>query len=233
MEEDEIFRIALKMHAVSGGIALFGAPLAMIVRKGGNAHRFWGKVFFYSMAVVCLTAVYTGFVRPNYVMALVAVFSFHMCAAGYRALYLKKLHEGLRPQRMDLLIHGIAGVFSLGLLIYSAGTILAGHGNSFSYIFTVFGMIGIFNVLRYMRRFKNPTFDRRQWFYDHMSGFLGAYIATLSAFSAVNFEFLPVLVRWLWPTAIGVPLMIVWIRYYRGKFEKGKRVQQLVHLQIK
>jgi hypothetical protein len=166
-------------------------------------------------------------------MALVAVFSFHMCAAGYRALYLKKLHEGLRPQRIDLVLHGTAGLFSLGLLIWGVGTLASGHPSPFSTIFIVFGTIGIFNAFRYMRRFKNPRVDRRQWFYDHMTGFLGGYIATLSAFSAVNMGFVPMPWRWLWPTIVGVPLMVLWLRYYGRKFSAGRHVKDMADVRIR
>jgi hypothetical protein len=50
-----------------------------------------------------------------------------------------------------------------------------------------------------------------------MAGMLGSYIATVSAFSVVNFAFLPPAVRWLWPTAIGTPLITVWITYYKRR----------------
>jgi hypothetical protein len=31
---------------------------------------------------------------------------------------------------------------------------------------------------------------------------------------------LPIVVRWLWPTAVIVPLMVVWITYYKFKFAR-------------
>jgi hypothetical protein len=34
----------------------------------------------------------------------------------------------------------------------------------------------------------------------------------------VNLDVLPVTVRWLWPTALGVPLIAVWIAYYKRRF---------------
>jgi hypothetical protein len=30
--------------------------------------------------------------------------------------------------------------------------------------------------------------------------------------------------QWLWPTLLGVPLMIRWMNHYRREFAKGKRV---------
>jgi hypothetical protein len=51
---------------------------------------------------------------------------------------------------------------------------------------------------------------------------LGSYIATVSAFSAVNFQFLPVVVRWLWPSIVGVPGIFLWMSYYKAKFSRGR-----------
>jgi hypothetical protein len=49
---------------------------------------------------------------------------------------------------------------------------------------------------------------------------LTSYVAAVTAFSAVNFTFLPTTVRWLWPTLIGTVGIVVWVRYYRTRFER-------------
>ncbi|MBK9761020.1 MAG: hypothetical protein IPO90_13855 [Flavobacteriales bacterium] len=117
--DQEVLPWVLRLHGASGALALFVAPMAMFVYKGGLWHRRWGKIFFYSMILVCATAIIMAVAVPrNFWLALVAVFSFHMVASGYRSLYLKKLHEGLKPERLDKWLHGVAGVFSGGLLIW-------------------------------------------------------------------------------------------------------------------
>src|SRR5258707_161013 len=98
-------------------LALVLAPLAMLTVKGSRAHRRWGTIYFWSMAVVASTAVVLALWRPQIFLAL-----------------------------------------------------------------------------------------------------LGSYIAAVSAFSVVNFTFLPTTVRWLWPTALGVPLITAWITYYKIRF---------------
>ena len=37
-----------------------------------------------------------------------------------------------------------------------------------------------------------------------------SYIAAVSAFSVINFHFLPRAVRWLWPGTVGVPGIFIW-----------------------
>lgn len=223
------------IHATAGGIALFVAPLAMIVHKGGDWHRRWGKVFFYGMIGVCATAIIMGILHPaRFLLALVAVFSFHMIASGYRSLYLKQLHKGLRPARIDLVLHGVAGVVNGGLLIWGLAHLLLGGLDTQALLFTVFGLIGTLMVVNGIMRFYRRRHDKREWLYGHIAGFLGGYIATVSAFSAVNLNMIqPTWLQWLWPTIIGVPLIFFWIWWLRRRFAKGQRLRSFADVRIK
>ena len=222
----------LYLHIAAGFIALLVAPLAMIVRKGGRAHRLWGRIYFYAMCVVVVTAVVVGWARENYIMMLVAVFSFHLVASGYRALYLKKLHKGQRPGPVDWLLNGTAGVFNVALLLWGMSGIIMGHAKAFNYIFSVFGLIGCLFVFRQVHKFFKRTHGKDEWFFDHFTGMIAGYIATVSAFSAVNLEMLPVLIQWLWPTAIGTPVIFLLSRHYRRKFAKGVRAHDIAKVKI-
>lgn len=234
MEEEIWLTNVLRVHAVSGGVALVVAPMAMLVTKGGDWHRRWGKLFFYAMAVVTITAIISGVVRPNILMALVAIFSFHMVASGYRALYLKRLHQGQRPTTLDLGLHGSAGLINGGLFLWGVSHLMLGHRDSTSIIFTVFGAIGLFMVWSQMRQFYKANHDKRDWFYAHMTGFLGGYVATVSAFSAVNLDMIkPTWLQWLWPTLVGAPMIALWIRYYRSSFEKGRKLKDMTDIRIR
>ena len=222
------------IHATAGSIALFVAPLAMIVHKGGDWHRRWGKVFFYGMIVVCVTAIIMGVLHPaRFWLALVAVFSFHMIASGYRSLYLKQLHKGLRPARIDLILHGVAGVVNGGLLIWGLAHLLLGGFNTQALLFTVFGLIGTLMVVNGIMRFYRRRHDKREWLYGHIAGFLGGYIATVSAFSAVNLNMIqPTWLQWLWPTIVGVPLIFFWTWLLRRRFAKGQRLRTFADVRI-
>ena len=70
----------------------------------------------------------------------------------------------------------------------------------------VFGVVGLALSALDIRRFIRPAVDRNAWWFSHMAGMLGSYIAAVTAFSVVNFAFLPTTTRWLWPTVIGSPL---------------------------
>lgn len=172
-----------------------------------------GQGLFYGMIAVCATAITLGILHPkNFWLALVAVFSLYMVASGYRSLYLKQMHRGLRPARVDITLHGIAGVVNGGLSIWGLAHLILGSFNTQAVLFTVFGLIGTLMVLNGFLKFYRRRHDKREWLYGHMGGFLGGYIATVSAFSAVNLTMVePVWLQWLWPTIIGVPLIFFWI----------------------
>lgn len=209
----EIFRTVLAIHIICGGIALFVAPGAMLTRKGGLWHRRWGKVYFWAMAIVAITALALSLLRPGLFLFLVAVFSFYLAFTGYRVLYRKT------PQQpANFLDWGGAALMLLG------GVGLVGYGvyslqtSTFGLVPVIFGSIGLLVAAIDVRAFLRPSDDKRAWWFTHMNRMLGAYIATVSAFSAVNFMFLPPLVRWLWPTVIGLAGSFLWARHYRRKF---------------
>jgi len=120
---------------------------------------------------------------------------------------------------MDWLALGIMIVGGLGLLlmgiIHPAGMPLPAP-----IVSIVFGVAGIGTGLRDLQRFVKPPADKNSWLYAHIVGMLASYIATLTAFSATNFRFLPTAVAWLWPTAVWVPVIFLWVGYYRKKFAK-------------
>lgn len=234
--DDDLLPWILRMHITAGGVSLFVAPLAMLVKKGGDWHRRWGRIFFWGMAVVCVTAIVMGInhYHTSVWLALVAVFSFHMVASGYRSLYLKKLHQGQKPARVDLVLHGVAGLMNGGLLIWGLAHLLLGRKSYDVLLFIVFGLIGTFMVVSNLLRFYRRKNDKREWLYGHMTGFLGGYIATVSAFSAVNLNMIrPVWLQWLWPTLIGAPLIAWWVRSYKKRFANGERMRNLADIRIR
>ena len=209
----DAFRIILTLHIFCGGVALFVAPGAMLTRKGGLWHRRWGKIYFWAMALVALTALVLSLLRPGLFLALVAVFSFYLAFTGYRVLYRKTPRQ--RAELID---------WSGTVLMLLGGAALVGYGlyllrtSGFGTVAVIFGGIGLLLASLDVRAFLRPPADKRAWWFMHMNRMLAAYIATVSAFSAVNFFFLPTLVRWLWPTVVGVIGILVWSHHYRKKF---------------
>lgn len=229
-----ILPIIKYIHVSAGALALVVAPLAMVAYKGGSWHRRWGKVFFYAMIPVCLTAIAMGILNPeSFWLAMLAIFSFHLIAMGYRSLYLKNLYKGIRPKRIDLIMHSLAGVVDGGLLIWGLAHLILEGFSQQALLFTLLGVIGSAMVLGGFLQFYRQRQDRRLWLYGHIRGFIGGYIATLMAFSAVNLTMIePPWLRWLWPGIVGVPLIYFWIRSLRKRFAKGIRLRSFAKVRI-
>ena len=206
-------RTILMVHILFGTVALFVAPFAMLTHKGGLWHRRWGKVYFWSMGVVALSAMALSLLRPQLFLPLVAVFSFYLAFTGYRVLYRKTPRKV--ANKLDWCGTILMILSGVGLLCY--GVYLLQTSN-FGTVAIVFGGIGLLLAIADTRLFLRPSNDKRAWWFMHMTRMLTAYIATVTAFSAVNFQFLPPLPRWLWPTLLGVVGIILWTRYYRKKF---------------
>ena len=89
------------IHISAGTLALVLAPLAMLTVKGGRAHRRWGQIYFWSMAVVAATAAVLALWRPQIFLALLAVFSFYLAFTGNRSLWRKRPAHGERATAAD------------------------------------------------------------------------------------------------------------------------------------
>ena len=206
------------IHIAAGFGAFFIAIVPLVALKGGKAHRFWGKVYFWLMAVVTVTALILALYRPMIFLALIALFSFYFAFRGYRAILRKRLPQP-GPQLIDWAGSLIALSASLVLLLL--GVLRLGP------VAILFGLFGSGMAGLDLWEFRHPPADKNRWWYAHMGGMVGSYIAAVSAFSVVNFEFLPSIARWLWPSAIGVPLLLIWILRYQRKFSANKKPTQV------
>lgn len=212
--------VLLILHIASGMVALFVAPGAMLTRKGALWHRRWGRVFFWAMAAVAATALPLTLIHPSIFLALIAIFSFYMAFSGYRVTRRKRPVRGERATRLDWLMATLTLAVSLGLVGYGLRDLVVGNGAGAAAV--VFGLLGAILAGRDLRSFIHPPSDRYAWWFFHMGNMLGAYIATVSAFSVTNFEFLPPVVRWMWPTVVGVPAIFIWIGSYQRKFNRER-----------
>jgi uncharacterized membrane protein len=191
-------RVLLALHITCGIGAFLCAPVALVTVKGGRAHRRWGKIYFWAMASVAVTALVLSFALPVYFLALVAVFSFYLAFAAYRVLYLKDMFKGARPKAVDWLAAAVTVLSSLLLFVMGflqpglmgVGVIqIAGH--AVSIVSIAFGIIGMRMGLGSIHGFIKPSKEKMFWWFSHMQGMMGSYIAAMTAFSAVN------LTRWL------------------------------------
>lgn len=213
----------LIIHIAAGVIALGVAPVAMIVEKGGEAHKKWGRVFFWAMTTIFITAIILSIYHWNLFLLMIAVFSYYSVVSAYRWLYLKKMHLGQRPKNIDWIALIITIVFNISFVAWGIYWVLNDGYGFFAYLAIGFGMGGLLvakgNLVKFL---KNPP--KNTWIYEHIGGMLGGYIATMTAFSSQVMNFLPGWMQWIWPTLIGVPMIVYWTRSYRSQLEKSKSI---------
>jgi hypothetical protein len=150
------------------------------------------------------------------------VFSFYFAFRGRRILARKRPDRGERATALDwaAAITTAAASGALAILgIVQPGPVWVQLGP----VAIVFGLLGLALSGRDLRSFVRPAADRSAWWFAHMTGMLGSYLAALSAFSVVNFTFLPTTARWLWPTLLGTPLIVLWITSYKRRFAARRR----------
>lgn len=228
---DALEQIVIVIHVFAGIIALGVAPLAMLTRKGANAHRGWGKVYYWSMAIIFVTAVIIlVFFRWNLFLMTISVVSFYQAWTAYRVLFRKTPGQ---VRRIDWIFAIGSGLFG-GLLIINAALVLlnalpetlmppAETRTLTAILSFIFGLITFQVAWKDTRIFLQHPEDPRWWWYHHMSNMGGSYIAAVTAFLVQNgTRFLPMEIAWVFwilPMVIGVPAFIYWEAHYRRKFQ--------------
>jgi uncharacterized membrane protein len=201
---DLLFHIFLGIHIAGGMAALFTGLAAILAPKGKRLHNRSGRVFFYGMMAVAVSAVYLGIAHWSEFLLHIAVFSFTLTYAGWRSIR----NKSLRPSTLDWLVMAL-GLVNGGWMVSTLNTVLI-----------VFGLIQGMNALNDLRTFirlrRKQPLPPKAWLLRHIGSMLGAYIATATAFIVVNVRDVePAWLPWLLPTVLGTPLIVYWSRKVR------------------
>ena len=220
-------RLMLATHVASGSLAFVLAPIALVTAKGGKAHRKWGKVYFYAMGGVAASAMAMAIYRPLLFLALVAIFSFYNAWLAYRVLAQKAAYAGAPVvHAMDWVAAGFTFLASLSLALL--GIFKPALIQNLGIPAIIFGLLGMRIAGGAMWDYTHPPKEKMFWWYAHLQGMLGSYIAAWTAFLVVTVE--PMVhwgwVLWVLPTVIGVPAIAITTAYYKKKF--APRVKPVV-----
>jgi hypothetical protein len=213
---DVLHTVTLAGHVAAGVVALLAGAGAILTEKGGARHLRAGRTYVRAMAVVVVTALPLSAVDADHFLFAIAVFSGYLVFTGYRVLGRKRPAPG-EAEPLDWAAHLVMVAFGLAMLGLGAADVLAGDG--LGWALASFGGIGLVLAVREVRSILDPDDDPQAWFFTHIV-FMGAgYIATVTAAVTVNLTMLPPLVRWLGPTLVGTPLIVVTTVRYRRRFE--------------
>jgi uncharacterized membrane protein len=212
-------RALLGLHIASGAGAFVLAPLALVTAKGGKAHRRWGAIYFWCMAGVAATALIMAIWLPILFLALIAILSFYAAFGAYRVLGRKAAWKG---QSVVRALDWAAAIVCLGAC---AALVLFGVFRpeliqNLRITAVVFGLVGIRISARAMWRFMHPPADKMFWWYAHLQGMIGSYIAAWTAFCLVTLGALLHGAWWLWlvPISVGFPAILATTAYYQRRF---------------
>ncbi len=75
---DFIVIFLLGIHIACGFTSLFSAFGALLSSKGQSRHRQFGRLFFYAMTCVFVTAIPLSIIKNNLFLFLVAIFSYYL-----------------------------------------------------------------------------------------------------------------------------------------------------------
>lgn len=212
----ELFiKITLFFHIAAGFTALLTGGFALGTQKGGKNHLLAGKIYYWAMTLVAITALVVAAYKGITFLFLIAIFSYYMTFTGYRTLQQKRLNNGKNVAKVDWIILIISGLTGLAMVLSGIFKLV-----SIPEAIIVFGVIMLgfsFNDYRY---FTGKISDNKEWLYRHIGRMCGAYIATFTAFLVVNVHTNPAFIAWIAPTVIGTPIIAYYIITNRRKFNK-------------
>jgi hypothetical protein len=207
----EIFTLS---HVFFGSIALLSGVLAIIFKKGGKGHNSAGKIYYWSMIGIGITAFGIAIPKGNLFLLMVGGFSTYMTLTGYRFLQFRR-NPKLKFGFWDYIFIGVGFL----TVLIPAGYIIQLDWKNIGgilIVFFVFSAILISMLTTDLFHAKKLSTYPKGWFLNrHISRMMGAFIATVTAFLVQNWQTDPIVIAWLLPTVIFVPLII----YFTKKFK--------------
>ncbi|MBK7817572.1 MAG: DUF2306 domain-containing protein [Sphingobacteriaceae bacterium] len=222
---ETLFRIALITHIIAGSLALLTGLFAILFRNKIKWHRPCGKVYFWSMNIIFVSATFMSIYHTNLFLLCVSFFTYYSALTAYRWLSLKKLHLDQNPAKLDWAIEIFFGTVHLCFVGYAIFSLLNGH-QALGTISLVFGLIGVQSNLSTIKRLRKKLGYKNYWLLAHIGGMLGSYIGAMTAFLVNNGQYIhvPGIVLWLGPTVIFVPLIFYEINVHK---KKSKRFDEI------
>ena len=196
--------ILLSTHILAGTIALFCAGLALLSEKGKKIHVTSGRIYFWSMAGIFLTAIPMSIISSNTFLFLIAIFSFYLAFAGMRfAKNRKGIATTIDWIAVSLMILSGLGMWALAITYFI-------NNNSQYITLFVFGFIAL--ALGYLdyKSHKNKTATGKERIAKHLTNMMGGTIAVVTAVLVVNINIEPIWVWWVLPTAVISPIIVYW-----------------------
>jgi uncharacterized membrane protein HdeD (DUF308 family) len=207
---ENLFYAILIVHIIAGTTSLLSGLGAIIFRNKVKTHRPFGKIYFWSMTVIFVSAIYMSIAH-----------SYYSCLTAFRSLKLKKLHLDQNPSKIDWAIEAFFGLMNVGFVVFAI-LLLMGPNKNFGIISLVFGLVGVRGNYITIMRLRKKLEYKNYWLLAHIGGMLGSYIGAITAFVVNNSRVIPLpnIILWLGPTALFVPLIVFELKKHKKKAGK-------------
>jgi uncharacterized membrane protein len=215
--------LLVKSHILAGASLLLNGFLAYLLRKGGKGHRLVGLIYFWSMAWIFISAILLiSFVRFNFFLLVIGVFSFYLSFSGYRVIKRKKAGQETLIDWSAAIITMIAGI---AIVVYgSLGYFRSGQIGPFVILCLFFGVFTFLTALADVRIFQQQEFQQKKWWMKHhLRAMSGSYIAGITAFSVqmgsrylLHWDLNWLL--WVLPAIIGFPIVRMLRKRYQARY---------------
>lgn len=203
---DLLYNIFLLIHIISGNCALVAGAVVLISRKGNRFHRMLGRIFFYSILLVSITAIVLSIYKKIPFLFYIGIFVFYQNYAGYRSVK----NKSLLPDWKDVLVLLLA--LSNGMLMFLS------HHPVLIFFASISLFLGISDLNTYRKLYRKQKLKKLSWLSRHLGMMIGAYIGAFTAFLVVNIKaFQPFWLIWVAPSFLFVPLIIYWTKKYTVK----------------
>jgi uncharacterized membrane protein len=204
--------IILAVHIFCGILSLASGILVIYLRKGNVLHRKTGRVYFYAVTGIFLTAVPLSFLSGSLFLFTISVFSFYNAFSGVR--YINTRGKAGVLDKIAVILTLATGAVMLAYAAflfvkaeYSAGLILMTFGS----VCTLIAVVDI-------RRFFGINI-KEHFLQSHVSRMTGSFIAVVTAFAVINLDSVHPLITWLGPGLIGTLLMVRFKRQIRRVYK--------------
>ena len=196
--------VLLPIHIAAGSLALLCALVAISTSKGKTWHIMSGRIYFWSMAVIFLTALPMAIIQETMFLFLVAIFSFYLAFAGMRFARNRKAE----PAVVDWIAATLMISAGLGMWILSIVYIVRSDSQFITLI--LFGIISISLGVTDFKTHSNRTARGQERIARHLTNMLAGTIAVITAVLVTNMDTEPVWIWWILPTFIITPIIILW-----------------------
>ena len=198
--------VLIFLHILSGFIALAGAALALSGKKGGKFHIASGRLYFWSMLVLFLTAIPMSVINSNVFLFLIAIFSFYLAFAG---LQFGRNKSG-NPGPLDWV--AVLLMIASGPAMWALASLYFVNDDSQYITLLLFGSLAIFLGYGDYKSHRDKLAVGKERIARHLTNMLGGTIAVITAALVVNAPPGPEWIWWILPTLVITPLIIRWNR---------------------